>query len=360
MLLLSGLGACSAPDVAPPLVVQRDSAGVRIIEALRPVWGDSSLWSIDPDPIVDLTLSGTGTSHEFFRVRDVKQRPDGTVVVADRGSQEVRLYSSQGEFLGSAGGVGDGPGEFRNLWKVEPSAERILALDQRGRVAVFTPDLAPTSTFDVMDRVFDLHELSDGTVLVEVRSLPETPPGPQVIRGSSALLRYDLTGARIDRLGEIAGYEGVHRVIDDGGISGPALFGRNGHVAANDDVILQGSADLMEVRELSVTGDVVRVLRIPDYPLSLTDEEVAAEREAQSMWNCLPGRRFPRQFASSSRNSRPLRLAPPTRTSLWTLRERFGWSCTGDGASRTGRRHGWCCMRMAPGSAPLTRRTTSR
>ena len=293
VLLLSGLVSCSVPDPVPSLVVQRDSAGVRIIEALRPLWGDSSLWSIDPDPRVDLTRSGSGPSHEFFRVRDVRQRPDGSAVVADRGSQEVRLYSSSGEFLGSVGGTGDGPGEFRNLSKVEPSADRILALDQRGRVTVFTPDLVPTHTFDVADRVFDLHDLHDGTVLVEVRSLTEIEPGPQIIRGSSALLRYDLSGARIDSVGLIAGYEEVRRMIDDRPILGPPLFGREGHLAANGDVILVGSADLMEVRELSVIGDVVRILRIPDYPLGVTDEEVSAEREAQFDVELPPGATFP-------------------------------------------------------------------
>ena len=52
----------------------------------------------------------------------------------------------------------------------------------------------------------------------------------------------------------------------------------------------------MEVRELSVTGDVVRILRIPDYPLGLTDEEVAAEREAQFDVELPPGATFPPFF----------------------------------------------------------------
>ncbi len=299
VLVLSGLVSCTAPEPVPSLVVQRDSAGIRIIEALRPLWGDSSLWSIDPQPRVDLVRSASGPAHEFFRVRDVRQRPDGSVVVADRGSQEVRLYSSQGEFLGSVGGAGDGPGEFRNLWKVEPSADDILALDQRGRITVFAPDLGPTHTFDLSARAFDLHGLGDGTVLVEVFSFTEPPPGTQVIRSPHALVRYDRAGERIDSLGETAGGEEVARVIDDRPISGPPLFPREGHVAANDDVILEGSADVMEVRERSVTGDVVRILRIPDYPLSLTDEEVAAEREAQFDMELPPGATLPpflRQF----------------------------------------------------------------
>ena len=47
VLLLSGLPSCVSRDSGPPLVVQRDSAGIEIIEAMRPLWGDSSLWSID-------------------------------------------------------------------------------------------------------------------------------------------------------------------------------------------------------------------------------------------------------------------------------------------------------------------------
>ncbi len=282
-------------DSDAPLVVHRDSAGVQIVEAMRPVWGDTGGWRIEPGPLVDLTLSGSGTTHEFYRVRDVKQRPDGSVVVADRGSQEVRHYSSSGEHLGSVGGAGDGPGEFRNLWKLEPAAEDILALDQRGRVTVLTPDLGPTRTFDVAARAFDLHDLSDGTVVVEAFSFTEIAPGTQIIRRPRALLRYDLSGARIDSLGEIGGAEEVARIIDDGPVMGPPLFGGEGHLAANGDVILLGSADLMEVREISVTGDVVRILRIPDYPLSLTDEEVAAEREAQYDVELPPGATFPPQ-----------------------------------------------------------------
>ena len=299
VLPLFCLSSCMSGDFDAPLLVQRDSAGVQIVEAMRPLWGDAGGWSIEPDPLVDLSLSGSGTSHEFFRVRDFRQRPDGSLVVADRGSQEVRLYSSSGEFQGSVGGAGDGPGEFRNLWQVEPAAEDILVLDQRGRITVFAPDLGPTRTFDVAARAFDLHDLSDGTVVVEVFSYTETPPGTQVIRSSAALLRYDLSGARIDSLGEIAGAEEVYREIGERSISGDPLFPREGHLAANGDVILLGSADLMEVRELSVTGDVVRILRIPDYPLSLTDEEVAAEREALFDVELPPGATFPpfmRQF----------------------------------------------------------------
>lgn len=63
------LASCSgdARD-AVPAVEQHDSAGVRIVEASRPAWDDSSPWRIDPVPLVDLAASGTGPEHVFYGV----------------------------------------------------------------------------------------------------------------------------------------------------------------------------------------------------------------------------------------------------------------------------------------------------
>ncbi len=296
LLLLPGLVSCAPRDFGGPLIVRRDSAGVRIVEAMRPLWGDATGWSIDPDPLVDLTFSGSGPSHEFFRVRSLRQGPDGSLVVADGGSQEVRRYSSTGAFLGSVGGPGGGPGEFGSLWMAEVSADNILAVDQRGRVTVLAPDLAPTHTFEIPQRTFDIHDLNDGTVLLEVYrpgGRPELQATVRVVRRPWALFRYDLEGALIDSLGEMAGWEEAPRVIDGSSVSGPPLFGRQAHVAADGNAIFYGSADLMEVRELSLTGDVVRILRIPGYLLSLTDEEIDAERAAQFDARVRPGAPVP-------------------------------------------------------------------
>ena len=301
VLLLCGLPACFGQESGPPLVVQRDSAGIRIVEAKRPLWGDSSLWSIDPDPVVDLTVSGSGTPHEFFRVRGVKQRSDGSLLVADRGSQQVRLFSGTGQFQGSAGGPGDGPGEFRNLRMVETVGDKILALDQtRGRITVLEPDLTLVHTFEVSSTTFVIHDMGDGRILVEsFRVEGDSEPGNQVVGRPTALLRYDLEGARVDSLGEACCREEVFRMIGGGPIMGPPLFGKQGQVATRDEAILHGSTDLMEVQEFDLTGQVVRILRIPDYPLELTEDQISAERDAQLNMDLPPGMTLPppiRQF----------------------------------------------------------------
>jgi len=68
------------------------------VEALRPLWGDSSLGGSDLDPTVDLTVRRSGPSHEF-------------ALVANAACRQIRLYSQQDGFLASTGRAGAAPGE---------------------------------------------------------------------------------------------------------------------------------------------------------------------------------------------------------------------------------------------------------
>jgi len=58
---------------------------------------------------------GEQAEEQFYRVVGVARLSDGRVAVADAGSQEVRLFASDGRFLSSMGGKGAGPGEFTDL-----------------------------------------------------------------------------------------------------------------------------------------------------------------------------------------------------------------------------------------------------
>ncbi|MYC89587.1 MAG: hypothetical protein F4X22_15365 [Gemmatimonadales bacterium] len=278
--VLPFLPACQGSEAGPPLVVQRDSAGIEIVEAMRPLWGDSSLWSIDPDPLVDLTLSGNGPHHEFHGLRDMKQRPDGSLMVADGSSNEVRVFSAAGEFLGSFGGRGDGPGEFRTLRRIESAGDTLLALD-RGRLTVAAHDLTVVGTFDIDPWTVDLHYVDGGRILPEI-SRPVLPMDGLTgsVRPPQPLVLLDLKGARIDSVGELRGAE-VHVLVRDGSYVGtaPHFFGKASHVAALGGHILRGSSDAMRLEELDLSGNLVRILRIPGYPLDLSDALIAAERD---------------------------------------------------------------------------------
>ena len=80
------LQACTTSDNGAPLVTRYDSAGIRIVESYRRLWGDSSHWQVDPEPLMDLAESGTGDPHIFYSVLGIKRLSDGSIVVANRGS----------------------------------------------------------------------------------------------------------------------------------------------------------------------------------------------------------------------------------------------------------------------------------
>ena len=297
LLLLPFLPSCQGGDSGPPLVIQRDSAGIEIVEAMRPLWADSSLWSIDPEPLIDLALSGSGPSHEFFRIRGLKQRPDGSLLLASRASQEILRYSPEGEFLGALGRPGEGPGEFSNLQRVELVADTAFALDYDGRVAVVGPDMELVRTFMLPHQVSDIHFLGDGTLLAESRvwtGLEEI--ANQLIRPPTALVRFDLEGVLIDGIGVRAGYESYQFAFEDNFGDAAALFARSGQVATLGPRVFYGSSDLMQVEELDPAGNITRILRIPGYGLDLTDAQVAAERLAHLDVDLPPGMTLPPWF----------------------------------------------------------------
>lgn len=274
------LPACTPSEDGSAAAIRRDSAGIQVVESFRPAWGDSGqtgsdAWRIDPEPLLDLTASGTGDSHNFYQVRDVKRLPDGSLVVANRGSNEVRRFSAEGTLVGTAGGDGEGPGEFRNLQQVEPVGDLVLARDTRSRVTLFGPDLQHVRTLQLPPGVRDLHDLGNGTMVAQV--VGDYPEVYGLLRPPEALLVYDLEGDRVDSIGRTAGSE---EYVTDA-LMGVPLFGKASVLDTHGDRLFVGSSDHMQIEELDSRGDMVRILRIPDFPLALTAEQVEAERDAR-------------------------------------------------------------------------------
>ncbi|MXW16266.1 MAG: hypothetical protein F4123_03720 [Gemmatimonadetes bacterium] len=277
LLLLPLVATCDRPYDGPP-VTGHDSAGVRIVEAHVPVWTDSTAWRLDPEPVLDLHALGPADAYTFFRIRGMRRLGDGTLAVANSGTGEIRLFSELGDHIASVGGQGEGPGEFGRLEGIELVGDSIFALDSDGDIAVFGPAPDPTHVRTMSlhyVKVRSLHSLDDGTLVVPTITSEPPPAAPGIVRTPHALLRLDLDGALVDSIGTAAGGE---EYTDNVSFSGTPLFPRESIVDSRNGRIYYGSADLMEVRELGPDGELLRVLRIPDYPLELSEELVEAER----------------------------------------------------------------------------------
>lgn len=139
VLALFPLG-CAEQDRAPT-VERTDSAGITIVESATPAWGPDDAWHVT-GPVTSIgTVDGPPES-QLYSVAGVVRLEDGVVVVANRGSSEIRLYGPDGRWIQSLGGQGDGPSEFRNIRGVQLlPPDTLLVRDDRGpRVTLFTAD----------------------------------------------------------------------------------------------------------------------------------------------------------------------------------------------------------------------------
>lgn len=144
-------GACgqSAKEAGDAPAV-RDSAGIRIVE--NPAGPRDTIPVGDPV----LTIGRVDDPrYQFFRIRDVLALSDGRIVVADRGSHEIRYFSPEGRHLASVGGEGEGPGEFRALAGLQRLAgDTVVAEGARNRrLSFYAPEPEFVRSVEVADRL---------------------------------------------------------------------------------------------------------------------------------------------------------------------------------------------------------------
>lgn len=140
--ILGGPGACRDPDPLPPLPTPsvRDSAGARIVTSPAPRWGPGEGWTVSAEPVLRIgSIDGTSPSL-FDGIAGVTRLSDGTIVVLDTGSAQLRYFSASGEHVRSVGREGRGPGEMRAprwLQKLPDGSVQVTHTDGRLR---FGPD----------------------------------------------------------------------------------------------------------------------------------------------------------------------------------------------------------------------------
>ncbi|MGI9628055.1 MAG: 6-bladed beta-propeller, partial [Longimicrobiales bacterium] len=128
------LAACTATE-APTFVVA-DSAGIQIVVSDLEA---APTWTLGKPTFQLGTVSGGPA--EFHRIRDLRRLASGDLLVANAGSEELRVFSADGAHLRTIGKRGAGPGEFNGLQSATLLADSIVTYDNRNdRISVFTAD----------------------------------------------------------------------------------------------------------------------------------------------------------------------------------------------------------------------------
>lgn len=212
--VLLATAACSDQGVTVELASEaRDSAGVRIVENVRPPDGTRLGWEVDSVPLLSIGALEGEDAYLLHQVRDAMTLSDGRIVVANRGSHELRVFDGSGVHLATWGGEGEGPGEFNSLVAVAGwQGDSVIAwYSQRERLSVFDLDgnfgrtIIPGDPGDGRDTPEEVS--ADGTILVSRSSPGGGTLGDGLRRGERLYEVADAEGVLTASLGASPGPE---------------------------------------------------------------------------------------------------------------------------------------------------------
>ena len=300
-VLLIATAACERPETTaqPPAVTIRDSADIEIVENRVPEWGESDVWAVADKP--EFAIGGyqgeagaADSSHLVWSVSDAARLSDGRVAILSAGEKKVLLFEPTGEFAGSIGREGRGPGEFGypEHLQVLPGDTLVVWDFMLGPVAYFDPagNLLKQRSIDV-GAVFAATRtasqtapervhmpLDDGSFMVQVGRSGWSPTLGELYRRPIRFLRIDA-----DHSGQSFGWwEGGERVHLAFPASQRVPFPPGSHLASGGTPlsVYISNGDRYEVRQYSRTGAHQRVLRREADPIPITAGDIEDWKEA--------------------------------------------------------------------------------
>ncbi|WP_425153656.1 6-bladed beta-propeller [Candidatus Palauibacter sp.] len=239
---------------------------------------DSRLpWEFGTQPSLSIGAVDSGEADQLFQVTDATRLADGRIVIANSGSNELRVFNADGSHAATWGGRGEGPGEFISY---SPTA---VASWRGDSIAAVNPWGTRLSLFDA-DGNHGRDVSLDPTMLDVIDLLPDgkifTSSGGGLsgnMTGSSGLVRsnaewgiLDADGTLLASLGEFPGSEFYAIFAADGSLQGgmPHPFGRGTLGAVWGEFVAIGVQDSYEIKAFGMDGSLVRVVRREGDPES--------------------------------------------------------------------------------------------
>ena len=288
--------ACAdqGPDSDPSRTQIRDSADIRIVENESPPDDSRLPWQVGPEPTVSIGEVDGEEPYLLNGARDATILRDGRIVVANLGTNELRVFDASGTHVATWGGSGEGPGEFTELWHVDRwPADSIVAWSAaRLGISVFASDGSFGRTFTMASDGREIHgrplwifftpvsATTDGSVLT-VLAFPNEDTLVVQLR--------DGEGRSTANFGTHPSWE-PHRVTLDGrNSSHRKIFGREPVHGVWGDRIVIGDTDRYELKAFRADGSLERIVRRAHVPRAPTPADVAAYID-QVLPQSIPGR----------------------------------------------------------------------
>jgi len=245
-----------------------------------PVWRDGGGWRLADTPSVVIGQDEGAREYELAGVPGALRLADGTLVIADHGSDEIRYYSPRGVHLRSVGRHGEGPGEFRWIAWIGQRADSVAVWDSLlRRLTWFAPDgrLARVVRIgtgeESIQRVVGL--MGDGSLLLRPWGRENPPAGEHA--DSATITRYSgVDGRRMGTMGPYFEREVFTTRSRSLTLSQPVIFGRANLLAVGTHGLFTAGTDAFDVTLRGMDGHPVRTFGRVHAPVRATDSDAEA------------------------------------------------------------------------------------
>ena len=284
LLALAAL-ACQSDAATGGLHSQlRDSAGIRIVENLRPPTGSRLGWRIDTEPRLSIGVLEGDEPHMLFNVSDAARLTDGRIVVVNGGTMELRVFDASGAHAATWGGRGEGPGEFTDLHQVERlPGDSIIAwgwlpgpftvLDPKGNFARISSRERPAAEGPTRQPA-PWSVTSDGLILAsQYPKLYLVDPVTVEIWDSEGTLRSSL--------GIHPSWEWID-FPDANTRWREKIFGKRMALAAWGEMVVVSLPTRYEIKTYATNGTLARIVRLDQAPRATTAADLDAYIEERA------------------------------------------------------------------------------
>lgn len=300
LLALTNLACEQDRPTANLSTTVRDSAGIRIIENAEPPLGSRLGWTISPGPTVTIGVAEGDEPYMLYGAIDAARFDDGRIVVANIGTNELRVFDAAGTHLATWGGRGEGPGEFRSLWRVEPwPGDSIITwYAPRLGISVFDAQgnhgrsftLAHNEAVTPMQSFRPEYATRDGSILAI--HMPE----------DADTIVAQLRGAEGEVRSSLGTHPGMEPYIYREGERSMlfwTIFGRDPVWGTWGDLVVVGHTGSYELKAFRGDGSLARIVRRDHVPRATTEGDLEAYIERQISYSTLtPAAELRRRYES--------------------------------------------------------------